>query len=486
MLEDIRLKAFMAVVKLGSFTAAAKELGVTQPAISKYIADLERYTGSQLLDRLHSPIELTSMGQLLMERAEEVLATYKKIEYEFKHAFSIVLKDVVLDGGKTNILIKDGCYQDLAIPDEDMATLLSGGESSNYKVMDCNGLAILPAFYNTHTHAAMTLLRGYADDMPLHKWLNEYIWPFEANFKAADIRKGSEIAIREMIGSGTCFFNDMYFDIEETIKEVEQRGLRAAIGITMMENHSKSVEAQKLDFIRNFVDHTSGRIQLVMAPHAIYTVGTEKLKRCASFARRHGIRLHIHLSETLKEVEDCYREHGMSPVKYLDSIGFLGPDVIAAHCVHVDEKDWKLLAKRGVTVSHCPVSNMKLGSGRFPYELALDSGCRITLGTDGASSNNCLDMLGEMKTAALLAKVNGDPTLLPAEEVFKWASLNGAQAFGINAGEIAVGKLADAVLVDLNVTRMTPCHNMISNMVYSADSSVIRYTLCEGRKLSIK
>ncbi len=473
MLEDIRLRAFVSVVKFGSFTAAAKELGVTQPAISKHIADLERYTSVRLLNRCHSGIVLTVAGEEFYKQADTILQSYKKLEYDFKGPNSILIKDILLDGKPVNILIEGGRYKDINAPSDIYAD----------KVIDGSGLAILSSFFNTHTHAAMTLLRGYADDMPLQKWLEEYIWPFEDKLTAEDIRRGSDIAVREMLEGGTTFFNDMYFDIEQTINAVEERGMRAAIGITMMENHSKAVEEQKLDFVRNFVDPTAGRIQLVMAPHAIYTVGTEKLRLSANFARRHGLRLHIHLSETLKEVEDCYKKHGMSPVKYLDSIGFLGPDVIAAHCVHVDEKDWKLLARRGVTVSHCPVSNMKLGSGRFPYELALESGCRITLGTDGASSNNALDMIGEMKVAALLAKVKGDPSLLPAEEVFRWATVNGAKAFGIDAGEIAVGKLADALLVDMSCVRMTPCHNLVSNMVYAADSSVIRHTLCEGRIL---
>ena len=187
------------------------------------------------------------------------------------------------------------------------------------------------------------------------------------------------------------------------------------------------------------------------------------------------------MAETRTEVENCIRDHGTTPVRYLDSLGFLGPDVIAAHCVHVDAEEWKILAARGVTVAHCPCSNMKLGSGRFPYELAIDSGCRITIGTDGVSSNNNLDMREEMKFAALLAKVNGDPSLLPASEVFRWATRNGAEAFGIDAGEVAAGKLADAILVDLGRSSMQPCHNLISNYVYSADSSVVRCVLCDGQ-----
>jgi 5-methylthioadenosine/S-adenosylhomocysteine deaminase len=299
----------------------------------------------------------------------------------------------------------------------------------------------------------------------------------------ADIRRGNELAVREMTSSGTTFFSDMYFDFEECIAAVEASGLRAAIGITVMDNHPKSHFEDIRDYIKNWKDPTGGRIQLVIAPHSIYTVSAERLRRCANFARHNGLLLHIHLSETRSEVENCIKEHGTTPVRYLDKLGFLGQDVIAAHCVHVDEEEWKILAKRGVTVSHCPCSNLKLGSGRFPYELAIASGCRITLGTDGASSSNCLDLREQMKFAALVAKMEGDTTLLPAEEVFRWATKNGAEFFGIDAGEIAVGKQADAVLVELGEPRMQPLHQLISNWVYAADTSVIRHVICAGHVL---
>ena len=383
----------------------------------------------------------------------------------------LLLKGVLHDGRVRNILIEDKRFKDLDAP----------AEVAEAQVFDASGSAILPAMYNTHTHAAMTLLRGYADDMPLQKWLQEYIWPFEDKLTPEDIRKGSEIAVREMVQSGTVFFNDMYFDVEETIDIVNRTGTRAAIGITVMENHSKAVTREKREFIRHWQDPTGGRVRLVMAPHAIYTVGERKLRDSAEFAREHGMLLHIHLSETVKEVEDCLTEHGTTPVRYLDSIGFLGPDVIAAHCVYVDDEEAAILAERGVTVSHCPCSNMKLGSGVFPYCRLMQAGCRITLGTDGASSGNNLDLREAMKFAALLAKSGGDPELLPAEEVFRWATRSGAEAFGIDAGVIAEGKLADCLLIDLSDIRMQPCHHLVSNFVYSADSRCIKHVLCDGR-----
>ncbi|MCQ2170691.1 MAG: amidohydrolase [Bacteroidales bacterium] len=396
-----------------------------------------------------------------------------------------VIKNVLLNGTPSDILISEGRFAKIAAPAQ-----INSENAAN--VMDGTGKAIIPALYNTHTHAAMTLMRGFADDMALEKWLTEYVWPFEDKLTDSDIRQGSEIAVKEMINSGSVFFNDMYFGIDQTIDIVAKSGMRAAIGVTVMENHSLAVENEKLDFIKNWSDPTGGRIQLVMAPHAVYTVGPAKLRRTAEFARNHGMRLHIHVAETAVEVQNCLKEHGMTPVRYLDSLGFLGPDVIAAHCVYVDREEWDILAGRGVTVSHCPCSNMKISSGRFPYELALSSGCRITLGTDGASSNNNLDLREEMKFAALLAKCvsakndgslenGGNPELLPAVEVFRWASRNGALAFGIDGGEIAEGRVADALLIDLNNVRMRPCHNLISNFVYSADSDCIAATICDGR-----
>ncbi|MBO7089403.1 MAG: amidohydrolase family protein, partial [Lentisphaeria bacterium] len=198
------------------------------------------------------------------------------------------------------------------------------------------------------------------------------------------------------------------------------------------------------------------------------TVGAEKLKWAARFARENGLILHTHLAETHTEVDNCVRDHGMRPVAYLDSLGLLGPDTVVAHCVHVNDEEADLLAERQVTITHCPCSNMKLGSGIFPYARLITAGCRITLGTDGASSSNNLDLREAMKFAALLAKVGGDPQLLPATQVFDWATRCGAEAFGIDGGVIAEGKLADCILVDLDNVKMQPCHNLISNFVYSA------------------
>ncbi|MBQ2598975.1 MAG: amidohydrolase [Bacteroidales bacterium] len=384
---------------------------------------------------------------------------------------TLLIKNVLLKDRKTDILVADGRFKSLCAPEGTRAD----------ETLDAEGTAILPPFYNTHTHAAMSLLRGYADDMPLQKWLQDYIWPYENKMTAQDIREGSRLAVREMIRTGTVFFSDMYFEIDQTIAVVQEFGIRAAIGVTFVDSHSKSQQADKLDMLRHWVDPSGGLITLTVAPHAIYTVSPDLLVKCADTARSLGLKLHIHLSETRQEVEDCLRAHGTTPVRYLDSLGFLGPDVIAAHVVHVDEEEAAILASRGVTIAHCPCSNMKLASGIFPYKMLHEAGCRITLGTDGDSSNNNLDMREEMKFAALLAKVSsGDPEVLPAAEALEMATRSGAEAFGLDAGVIREGALADALLVRLDDPRMQPCHNLVSNWVYAAGSSCIDSVICNG------
>ncbi|MBQ0025538.1 MAG: amidohydrolase [Bacteroidales bacterium] len=385
---------------------------------------------------------------------------------------TLLIKNVLHNGSKTNILIEGNRFKNVAAPSDSQAET----------VIDATGKAVLPPFYNTHTHAAMALLRGYADDMPLHKWLSEYIWPFEDKMTAKDIYDGSVMAVKEMVQSGSVFFNDMYFELEETVRAVDDAGIRAALGVTFLESHSKSQQNEKLDMLRHWSDPTGGRIQLTVAPHAIYTVGTDLLIKCAETARMSGLKLHIHLSETEKEVEDCVREHGTTPVRYLDSIGFLGSDVIAAHVVYVDEDEMDILASRGVVISHCPCSNMKLASGIFKAKQLIQHGCKITLGTDGDSSNNNQDMRETAKIAALLAKVSsGDPEALPAEEALRWATSAGAEAFGIDAGKIEDGRLADCLLLDLENVRMMPCYNLVSNWIYAADSTVVDTVICDGK-----
>ncbi len=352
------------------------------------------------------------------------------------------------------------------------------------KVVDGRDKAILPAFYNAHTHAAMTLMRGYADDLPLFKWLMEHIWPFEATLTAENIYDGTRLAILEMIRSGTVFFADMYWHHEAIIKAVEEMGIRANIGVSFIEDRGVKEIEDNLKFIDKFRP-SSDLVSISVAPHAIYTVGKDLLQECARVAKAKDIPFHIHLSETIKEVEDCkHKNSGLTPVEYLDSIGVFESRVNAAHCIHLTELDAEILSANNATLVHNPCSNMKLASGSFNVSLVEKYGCNIALGTDGASSNNNLSMQEEMKFAALLAKSSHrDTTILPAKTAFRWATENGAKAFGINAGLIEEGRLADFLIVDLRNERLVPNYKLTSNWVYSADSRCIDSVVCNGRFL---
>ncbi len=353
-------------------------------------------------------------------------------------------------------------------------------------VIDGKGKAILPPFYNGHTHAAMTLLRGYADDLPLFTWLSEYIWPLEAKMTADDIYWGTKLAILEMIKSGTVFFNDMYWHEEATLRAVEEMGIKAAVGVLFIEATGKENINRCFERLDAYTRPGAlpDNIQITVDPHAIYTVGEELFRSCVKYAEQKGLVLHTHLSETKQEVDDCLKAHGMRPVEWLNRLGALQPNLVAAHVVHVDDKEMELLAKNRVTLVHNPMSNMKLGSGVFPSAALMDAGCRITLGTDGCSSNNNLDMREEMKTAALLAKCHYlRPELLPAGELYRMANQTCSDAFRLQSGIIEVGEKADALLVDMTNERMTPCHNLVSNWLYSAESSLIDTVICNGNIL---
>lgn len=348
------------------------------------------------------------------------------------------------------------------------------------KVVDCSGLAILPPFYNGHCHAAMTLLRGYADDMPLQEWLQNHIWPFEGKMKPKDIEIGSRLAILEMIKSGTVFFADMYWHREQTMKVVKEMGIRATIGVTFAEGLVSS-EAIENNF-RFLQDHRmeSDRVKLAVMPHSPYMVGEKLFKRCVKVANQEEMILHTHLAETKKEVSDCKKANGCTPVELMDRYGVLGGNFVAAHCVHLTSSDMALMADSCSAVILNPCSNLKLNSGIPKIPQMLDAGVLLGIGTDGASSNNNLDMHEDMKFAALLAKASGRADTLPADEALKMASFYTALAYGVEGGLIKEGFLADALLVDLNNERLNPCHNLISNWVYAADSSAIHSVICNG------
>ena len=398
---------------------------------------------------------------------------------QWRCPLSVLIKKVRLNGEVVDVLIRGNRFDSIG----------ADVDSSADVVIDGSGKAILPSFHNAHTHASMTLLRGFADDMDLHTWLSEHIWPFEARLTEDDIYWGARLACLEMIKSGTTFFADMYWHWKGTARAVTEMGMRAALSAAFFDFddpvRAEVMKRQVMDLHAASADYPD-RIQFILGPHAIYTVSTDSLRWLGEYANRHGLLVHLHLSETQKEVDDCLAKYGQRPVEYLHGLGLLTPNLILVHAVWMTGEEMELLARQGVQVVHCPVSNMKLCSGRFDYAAMKARGVAVALGTDGCSSNNNLDMMEEMKVASLLAKVTSmDPTVLPAQEALDAATVGGARMYGLDGGRIATGKLADCILVDLEHVRMVPNHHLVSNLVYSANSSCVDTTICDGRVLML-
>jgi len=393
---------------------------------------------------------------------------------------AILIKNVLLEGKKRNIYIEGNL----------IAAISEAGNNKEAEfVIDGKDKAAIPGLFNAHTHAAMTLLRGYADDMQLQEWLSTKIWPIEERMTEEDVYWGTKLACLEMIKSGTVFFNDMYWHWRGSVRAVMESGIRAALSAVFIdgfdEGHAKE-QMKRNETLYEESKNLPERIIFMLGPHAIYTVSEESLCWVRDFAEEHDLLVHIHLSETEREVRECVEVYGMRPVEFLDSIGFLSPRTIAPHCVHLSRKEIEILKKRDVKIVHTPVSNMKLASGRMPYEELKWAGLssNIALGTDGCASNNNLDMFEEMKIASLFQKAfSGDTTSMPAEEAFALATRNAAKMFRLNSGTIAKGKLADVVLLDLKQVNLVPNHNLISNIVYSANGSCVDTVICDGRIL---
>lgn len=390
-----------------------------------------------------------------------------------------------------SILIKNAFHQDkqtdIFIKGNRIAKIGSNLQIQADQIIDGTGKAILPSFVNGHTHASMTLLRGYADDMELYTWLNQYIWPLEAKLTEENVYVGAKLACLEMIKSGITLFNDMYWYYHSTARAVEEMGIRAALSSVFIDFQDQQTAKQRWEECLQLYQENkiySQRIIFALGPHAIYSVSPESLIRVRDFARHHNLIIHMHLCETEKEVQDCLRLKGQTPVEFLDSLDLLGPNLCACHCIWLKDRDIDLIKEKGVKIVHNPTSNLKLCSGYFPYGRLRAKGIDICLGTDGCSSNNNLDMLEEMKFAALAAKAShGDPTIMPANEAFKAATYNGGKTFGLDIGEIKEGNLADCILVELNHPQLTPNYNLISNLVYSANSECIHSTICDGKVL---
>ena len=354
-----------------------------------------------------------------------------------------------------------------------------------------DGHAVVPGFVNAHTHAAMTLFRGLADDLPLDAWLGEHIWPAEAKFvDEAFVRAGSRLAVAEMLRGGTTSFNDMYFFPDVVGEVARAAGMRAVVGLIVLEVPTVWASDAASYVARGLEVHEAFRgdplVSCALAPHAPYTVGDAAFERVRELSERLDVPVHIHLHETRREVEDAVRATGERPLARLDRLGLVGPRLAAVHMTQIEPGEVEELAARGASVLHCPESNLKLASGVCPVPRLDAAGVNVALGTDGAASNNDLDMLGEMRTAALLGKLAArDATANPAERVLRMATLGGARSLGLGSriGSLEPGKAADAVAIDLRGPDTQPVYDPVSQLVYAATRAHVREVWVAGRRV---
>jgi 5-methylthioadenosine/S-adenosylhomocysteine deaminase len=361
-------------------------------------------------------------------------------------------------------------------------------------VLDGRRKVLLPGLINAHTHLSMTLLRGYADDMPLREWLDTKIWPIERKLTGKLCNAGAQLGCLEMIRTGTTCFLDMYFFVEDVAKAVHQAGLRAFLSHAIIDllasDSGKELERMAHDTVEAIEALHDSKIKFAVAPHSPYTCSSETLIKAKEIAIKENVPLHTHMAETRAEQVEFEKTHGIREAEYLDKIGFLCKNLISAHCVWLTRSEVDILGRRHVKVAHCPVSNMKLAEGGVaPLPEMFESDVSVGLGTDGAASNNALDMFDTMKFCALVHKAHRwDPTVLPAQKVLDLATIEGARCLGIgdSVGSVEEGKLADLILVDLKSPNLAPIHGkdtIISDMVYSAKGSDVDTTIVEGKPL---
>ena len=380
-------------------------------------------------------------------------------------------------------------YSDILI-DVDEGIILEMGKSlGGDDEMDINGGLIIPGLVNAHTHIAMTLLRGYSDDKPLERWLKEDIWPIESQLTPRDVHIGSQLALVELIKSGTTTFCDMYFHMSEVAKATDSSGLRAVLGqgivtIGKDENDAHDDAKNGLEFAEKYDGYAEGRIRTAFMPHSINTVDLEYFEEHIPRVRESDIPIHLHTNETLEDVKKTVEMHQMRPIEFSLEHDILGPGDFAAHCVHVDSNEISLLAENEIGVVHCPASNMKLASGIAPIQEMLDRGVTVGLGTDGAASNDDLDLFGEMRDAAMVGKLFAkNASAMNAKSVFSMATMAGAKLLGIPAGKIESGFVADLAVLNIEAAHLTPIGNGVNGIVYSAKGSDIPHTICDGKIL---
>ncbi|MFW6040385.1 MAG: amidohydrolase [Thermoplasmatota archaeon] len=385
---------------------------------------------------------------------------------------SIAIKDVEIIGrrGPWDVLIEDDKI--VSISDEEYGDIDIDG-SEKY---------LSPGFVNTHTHAAMSLFRGYADDLPLQEWLQEKIWPLEDELTEEHVYWGTKLACLEMIKTGTVAFNDMYFFMEKAAEAVREMGMKATLSYGYIDLGDKEKRETEIEKTNDFVDFVSDlkNIEPALGPHAVYTVSREGLEWAAEYSKKEDLSVHFHLAETKQESSDFKKLHDQSLTSYLDDVGLLNERLIAAHCVWLEKEDFERMKGRDIIVSHNPVSNMKLGVGKpMKYPSFKKNNILVTLGTDGCASNNNLDMLEEAKIAAIQQKMLGDSTVLPADEAFEMITKNGAIALKTGGGEIKEGKAADLILIEKDV-RSVPGHNPISDLIYAMNGSSVTDVIIDG------
>lgn len=380
-----------------------------------------------------------------------------------------------------DIIGKEGIW-DIVVQDGKISEITQNYEDTSSETIDAEENYVSPGLVNTHTHAAMTLFRGYADDLPLQTWLEDKIWPLEAQLNEDYVYWGTKLACLEMIKSGTVAFNDMYYHMETAAKATEEMGMKAMMSYGFVDLNDDEKRESEIENSKELVEHLkdSELIEPALGPHAVYTVSREGLEWCADFSKKEDIPVHFHLGETEDELNDFKEEHEVSLTSYLNDIGLLNEKLIAAHCVWLEDEDYENLGNSNAVVSHNPTSNMKLGAGKpMDYKKMKDNDIDITLGTDGCASNNNLDMLEEAKIAALQQKMPGDPTVLPAEEAFQMITEEGARALKTGGGVIEENRAADLIIIEKDELA-TPGYNPISDMIYSMNGANVRDVIING------
>lgn len=375
-----------------------------------------------------------------------------------------------------------------------IAILPANQADTSYQAKDVrrfNKHAVMPGLINSHTHLAMNLFKGLADDLDLMDWLTKYIWPSEGKLVSPEfVYDGSQLAIGEMIRCGTTCFNDMYFYPEATAKAAEQAGVRGHVGMTIIDiptpwaASTDECFAKSREFYQQY--QSSDLVTPTMAPHSTYTLSRNSLIRVNEMAKELGIKINIHLLEAAAERPQSMEKHGVHPLQLLNEIGMLSPSLIAVHMTQINESDIALVQQYKPNIVHCPESNMKLASGACPVERLLKAGVNVSLATDGAASNNDLDMISEMRSAAFLGKMTaGDPKAVPAETVLKMASINGARTLGIDhlTGSLTVGKAADFIAIDLEQIETEPLYHPCSQIVYAASRHQVTDVWVNGKEL---